>query len=181
MRISVIGCGYLGAVHAASMAELGHDVVGIDVDQRKVATLGQARAPFFEPGFEELLERTLATGRLKFSADMADAAGSQVHFVCVGTPQKRGVRRGPPLRAGRGRVPAGCAGARGPGGGQVDRAVGTAARLAVLVEEKVPGALLAWNPEFLREGFAVEDTLNGPAGVRAARGRARRDRPCAAG
>src|SRR3954469_973638 len=81
MKISVIGCGYLGAVHAASMAQLGHDVVGIDVDERKVAALSQARAPFFEPGFEELLERTLASGRLSFSADIAAAAGSQVHFV----------------------------------------------------------------------------------------------------
>ena len=160
MKISVIGCGYLGAVHAASMAELGHDVVGIDVDQRKVAALQDARAPFFEPGFEELLERTLATGRLRFSADMVDAAGSQVHFVCVGTPQKRGeyaadlhfvqdavesllgVLRPGDLVVGKSTVP-----------------VGTAARLAELVGEKVPEALLAWNPEFLREGFAVEDTL----------------------
>src|SRR4051812_40071244 len=90
MKISVIGCGYLGAVHAASMAELGHDVVGIDVDDRKVALLQQAKAPFYEPGFEDLLERTLSSGRLSFSADMAAAAGSLVHFVCVGTPQRRG-------------------------------------------------------------------------------------------
>src|SRR4051794_27025824 len=90
MRISVIGCGYLGAVHAASMAELGHEVVGIDVDRPKVEALSQARAPFYEPGFEELLGRALASGRLRFSTDVADAAGSVVHFVCVGTPQKRG-------------------------------------------------------------------------------------------
>src|SRR3954463_553703 len=90
MRISVIGCGYLGAVHAASMAELGHEVVGIDVDQKKIAALSQAKTPFYEPGFEELLTSTLATGRLRFSSDFADAAGSQIHFLCVGTPQKRG-------------------------------------------------------------------------------------------
>src|ERR687886_2605878 len=90
MRISVVGCGYLGAVHAASMAELGHEVVGIDVDEPKITALNQARAPFYEPGFEELLARTLATGRLRFSTDISDAAGSQVHFVCVGTPQKHG-------------------------------------------------------------------------------------------
>ena len=90
MRISVVGCGYLGAVHAASMAELGHEVVGIDVDERKVASLNEARAPFFEPGFEDLLARTLATGRLRFSDDVADAAGARVHFLCVGTPQRRG-------------------------------------------------------------------------------------------
>jgi UDPglucose 6-dehydrogenase len=161
MRISVIGCGYLGAVHAASMAEIGHDVVGIDVDEPKIESLGQARAPFYEPGFEDLLEKTLATGRLRFSTDMADAAGAQVHFVCVGTPQKRGeyaadlryveaatesllqVLQPGELVAGKSTVP-----------------VGTAARLAELVGKKVPGALLAWNPEFLREGFAVQDTLH---------------------
>ncbi|MGY1740242.1 MULTISPECIES: UDP-glucose dehydrogenase family protein [unclassified Blastococcus] len=161
MRISVIGCGYLGAVHAASMADLGHDVVGIDVDEPKIAALREARAPFYEPGFEELLQKTLATGRLQFSTDMADAAGAQVHFVCVGTPQKRGeyaadlryveaateslleVLQPGELVAGKSTVP-----------------VGTAARLAEMVGEKVPGALLAWNPEFLREGFAVQDTLH---------------------
>src|SRR3954465_11958732 len=90
MKISVIGCGYLGAVHAAAMAELGHEVVGVDVDPGKVEALSAARAPFFEPGFEELLARTLGTGRLRFSTDMAAAAGCAVHFVCVGTPQKRG-------------------------------------------------------------------------------------------
>src|SRR3954464_7131831 len=160
MKISVIGCGYLGAVHAASMAELGHEVVGIDVDQPKTEALSNAQAPFYEPGFEDLLERTLATGRLRFSTDFADAAGAQVHFLCVGTPQKHGeyaadlryvdaaakaligVLSEGELVVGKSTVP-----------------VGTAARLAQLVEDKVPGALLAWNPEFLREGFAVQDTL----------------------
>jgi UDPglucose 6-dehydrogenase len=161
VKISVIGCGYLGAVHAASMAELGHDVVGIDVDADKIASLSHGRAPFYEPGFEELLSRTLASGRLRFSADMADAAGAQVHFLCVGTPQKRSeyaadlryveaasealleVIAPGELVAGKSTVP-----------------VGTAARLSELVAGKVPGALLAWNPEFLREGFAVQDTLH---------------------
>src|SRR3712207_2723233 len=161
MKVSVVGCGYLGAVHAASMAELGHEVVGIDVDEPKIATLKQARAPFYEPGFEELLARTLATGRLRFSTDISDAAASQVHFVCVGTPQKRGAYAADmryveaavesllqviapgELVAGKSTVP-----------------VGTAGRLAELVGEKVPGAMLAWNPEFLREGFAVQDTLH---------------------
>ncbi|HYH34385.1 MAG TPA: UDP-glucose 6-dehydrogenase, partial [Nocardioides sp.] len=155
MRISVVGCGYLGAVHAASMAELGHEVVGIDVDLKKVAALSDARAPFYEPGFEELLARSLASGRLRFSSDFADAAGAQLHFVCVGTPQKRGeyaadlryveaateslidVLAPGQLVVGKSTVP-----------------VGTAARLAEMVVGKVPGALLAWNPEFLREGFA---------------------------
>ncbi len=161
MRISVIGCGYLGAVHAASMAELGHEVVGIDVDEAKISVLRDARAPFYEPGFEELLQRTLGTGRLTFTTDVSDATGAQVHFVCVGTPQKRGeyaadmryveaavesllqILQPGELVVGKSTVP-----------------VGTAARLAEMVGEKVPGALLAWNPEFLREGFAVQDTLH---------------------
>src|SRR4051812_379643 len=90
MRISVIGCGYLGAVHAASLVELGHEVVGIDVDERKVAALCDGRAPFYEPDFAELLGHSLASGRLSFSTDVADAAGARVHFICVGTPQKHG-------------------------------------------------------------------------------------------
>jgi UDPglucose 6-dehydrogenase len=161
MRISVIGCGYLGAVHAASMAELGHEVVGIDVDEPKIAALNQARAPFFEPGFEELLARTLATGRLRFSTDVSEAAGSQVHFVCVGTPQKRG-EYAADLRYVEAAVES-LLQVIAPGELVVGKStvpVGTAARLAELVTGKVPGAMLAWNPEFLREGFAVEDTLH---------------------
>src|SRR4051812_18306269 len=161
MRVSVLGCGYLGAVHAVTMAELGHDVVGIDVDHRKLDALSRAVPPFYEPGFEELLTRALSTGRLHFSADVTEAKGSRVHFVCVGTPQKRGeyaadlryvedatesllpVLAPGDLVAGKSTVP-----------------VGTAARLAARIDERVPGAMLAWNPEFLREGFAVHDTLH---------------------
>src|SRR3954449_6364714 len=90
MRLSVIGCGYLGAVHAASMAQLGHDVIGIDVDERKIEALRQGRAPFYEPGLPELLTEAGATGRLSFSTDIAAAAGADVHFICVGTPQVHG-------------------------------------------------------------------------------------------
>src|SRR5947209_10315993 len=90
MRVAVIGCGYLGAVHAAAMAELGHEVVGIDVDPEKVTALSNGKAPFYEPGFDELLGRMLAGGRLRFSTEIAEAAGSAVHFLCVGTPQKHG-------------------------------------------------------------------------------------------
>jgi UDPglucose 6-dehydrogenase len=161
VRISVIGCGYLGAVHAASMAEIGHEVVGIDVDAAKVSALSQARAPFYEPGFEELLGRSLASGRLRFSADVADAAGSQVHFVCVGTPQKRG-EYAADMRYVEAAVEA-VLGVLEPGQLVVGKStvpVGTAGRLAEVVAGKVPGALLAWNPEFLREGFAVQDTLH---------------------
>ncbi|RBY84545.1 UDP-glucose/GDP-mannose dehydrogenase family protein [Blastococcus sp. TF02A-30] len=161
MRISVVGCGYLGAVHAAAMAELGHEVVGVDVDERKVDGLSRRRPPFYEPGFDELLSRSLESGRLRFSTDVGEAAGAQVHFVCVGTPQRRGeyaadmryvdaaaeslleILEPGQLVVGKSTVP-----------------VGTAARLGEMVTGKVPGALLAWNPEFLREGFAVQDTLH---------------------
>ncbi|PPK97718.1 UDPglucose 6-dehydrogenase [Kineococcus xinjiangensis] len=160
MRVTVIGCGYLGAVHAACMAELGHDVVGIDVDAEKVASLQAAQAPFFEPGLPELLERTVASGRLRFSTDMADAAGSQIHFVCVGTPQKRG-EFAADLRFVDAAVTA-LLPHLGPGelvAGKSTVPVGTASRLAAMVAEAQPQALLAWNPEFLREGHAVVDTL----------------------
>jgi UDPglucose 6-dehydrogenase len=161
MKVSVVGCGYLGAVHAASMAELGHEVVGIDVDERKIAALDEARAPFYEPGFEDLLARTLGTGRLRFSTDIAAAAGAVVHFVCVGTPQKRG-EYAADLRFVEAATES-LLGVLAPGELVVGKStvpVGTAARLAELVGDKVPGALLAWNPEFLREGFAVADTLH---------------------
>ncbi|OMQ16705.1 UDP-glucose 6-dehydrogenase [Modestobacter sp. VKM Ac-2676] len=183
MKISVIGCGYLGAVHAASMAEIGHDVVGIDVDQPKIDALQQARAPFYEPGFEELLGRSLASGRLRFSTDMADAGDAVMHFVCVGTPQKRG-EYAADLRYVEAAVES-LLRALKPGdlvAGKSTVPVGTAARLAELVEGKVPGAMLAWNPEFLREGFAVQDTLHPdrlvyglPAGADGERARAMLD------
>ena len=89
MKLSVIGCGYLGAVHAAAMASIGHDVVGIDVDAEKVAQLSKGHPPFFEPGLEPLLTEAVASGRLRFSTDMADAEGSRVHFIGVGTPQRK--------------------------------------------------------------------------------------------
>lgn len=180
MRISVIGCGYLGAVHAASMAHLGHDVVGIDVDQRKIDLLSSGQAPFFEPGLPDVLASSIASGRLRFTTDFAAAADADVHFVAVGTPQVadgdaadmryvdaaftsllQHVKAGDVL-VGKSTVP-----------------VGTAARLAEQVESTVDGATLAWNPEFLREGFAVKDTITpdrlvygvpaGDSGERAAR------------
>ncbi|MCZ4300726.1 UDP-glucose dehydrogenase family protein [Microbacterium oxydans] len=158
MRMSVIGCGYLGAVHAAAMASLGHDVTGIDVDEEKIAALMAGKAPFFEPRLPEMLEEGLASGHLRFSSRMADAAGADVHFLAVGTPQIPGghaadlryvdaaidallphLRRGDVV-AGKSTVP-----------------VGTAGRLAPLIAAS--GATLVWNPEFLREGWAVHDTL----------------------
>jgi UDPglucose 6-dehydrogenase len=163
MRVSVIGCGYLGAVHAAGLAKLGHDVIGIDLDDRKIALLERGQAPFFEPGFAELLSESVGAGRLRFSTDMRDVAGCEVHFLCVGTPQRADGREadltavyaatrslaqaiggaGPCVVAGKSTVP-----------------VGTAAQVARQLAATSPDAVLVWNPEFLREGLAVADTLH---------------------
>ncbi|MEC5200180.1 UDPglucose 6-dehydrogenase [Arthrobacter sp. PL16] len=163
-RMSVIGTGYLGATHAICMATLGYDVVGVDVDENKVAALQSGRVPFFEPGLPELLRTALDSGRLRFTTDFADAAASaDVHFICVGTPQAKdspaadmqyvdaAVSRlaahldRPALIVGKSTVP-----------------IGTADRLTTLVQEIAPAGTavqLAWNPEFLREGYAIQDTL----------------------
>jgi UDPglucose 6-dehydrogenase len=159
--LSVIGCGYLGAVHAACMAKLGHDVVGIDVDANKVAALAEGRTPFFEPGFPELLAQSLATGRLTFTTDMSAAKGRQVHFVCVGTPQKASSYAADMTYVDS--ATEALAPYLAPGDLVVGKStvpVGTASRLTELVQSVQPDAMLAWNPEFLREGFAVQDTLN---------------------
>ncbi|MFI7588433.1 UDP-glucose dehydrogenase family protein [Spongisporangium articulatum] len=165
MRITVIGCGYLGAVHAACMADFGHQVVGIDVDERKVADLAAAKAPFFEPGLPELLTRAMETGRLRFTTDLAEAArpaGDEqptVHFVCVGTPQRKGE-----YAADTSYVDAAVTGLLPhlrPGDVVVGKStvpVGTAARLAEQIKAVQPDVPLIWNPEFLREGHAVDDT-----------------------
>ncbi|MFE2557272.1 UDP-glucose dehydrogenase family protein [Streptomyces sp. NPDC059352] len=164
MRLTVIGTGYLGAVHAACMADSGHEVLGVDVDARKIARLAQGSAPFFEPGLQEMLTRNVESGRLRFTTSLREAAEfGQVHFVCVGTPQKENSQaadlrfvdavveglapylRRPSLIVGKSTVPA-----------------GTTARLTVRVDALAPEGVdveVAWNPEFLREGHAVEDTL----------------------
>ncbi|WP_439591347.1 UDP-glucose dehydrogenase family protein [Microbacterium sp.] len=160
MRISVIGCGYLGAVHAAAMASLGHEVVGIDVDEAKIEALRAGIAPFHEPGLPELLTEAGATGRLRFSSDIAAAAEATVHFIAVGTPQVRGSNA-----ADLTYVDAALADLLphlAPGDVVVGKStvpVGTAARMQDVLAEGAPGAILAWNPEFLREGFAVKDSL----------------------
>lgn len=159
MKISVIGCGYLGAVHAAAMASLGHEVTGVDVDTEKVEALTSGRPPFYEPGLSELLVKAQERGELEFTTDISRAADATVHFVCVGTPQKPGEFAAdvtyvdaaveslhPHLTAtsvvvGKSTVP-----------------VGTAERLAGIISDT--GAAMMWNPEFLREGHAVEDTLH---------------------
>ena len=160
MKISVIGCGYLGAVHAACMAELGHEVIGVDVDQAKIDALQAAQAPFFEPGLPELLKSANASGRLRFTTDMSEVADAAVHFIAVGTPQKKGEYAADLTyvdAAVTGLLPHLRDGALVVGKSTVP--VGTAARLAALVATADADASLAWNPEFLREGFAVKDTL----------------------
>ncbi len=164
MQLSVIGCGYLGAVHAACMADLGHEVVGIETDPAKVELLSAGRPPFHEPGFGEVLSRALASGRLRFTTDIAEAAAAQVHFICVGTPQSAGSDAADLTyvdSAVAGLLP--LVGAGHPDGpvvvvGKSTVPVGTAERLDALLEPT--GATLLWNPEFLREGFAIEDTVS---------------------
>ena len=156
MKLSVIGCGYLGAVHAASMAELGHDVTGIDVDPERIASLSRGVAPFHEPGFNDLLGANQQ--KLTFSTDMSAANGSRVHFLAVGTPQSSdgSVDMTYVNQAVSDLLPH-----LSPGDLVVGKStvpVGTAERLLTMVEPT--GAHLMWNPEFLREGFAVEDTLS---------------------
>jgi UDPglucose 6-dehydrogenase len=159
MRMSVVGTGYLGATHAACMAELGHDVVGIDTDPAKVAALSSGTVPFWEPGLDEVLQRALESGRLRFSTDASEAAGARVHFVCVGTPQQADSPAAD-LSQVHGAVDALLPfldeGALLVGKSTVP--VGTAAGIAERVT--ATGARVAWNPEFLREGHAVEDTLH---------------------
>lgn len=164
MKITVIGCGYLGATHAACMAELGFDVLGVESDPAKLESLRRGEVPFFEPGLPELLSKQVESGRLRFTSSMEEAAAfGDVHFLCVGTPQRadglgadltyvdgaidelaRHLDR-PTLVVGKSTVP-----------------VGTAQRLQDKLVAQSPageGVELAWNPEFLREGFAVQDTL----------------------
>jgi len=164
MRITVIGCGYLGATHAACMAELGHEVLGVEIDEAKRKTLENGGIPFHEPGLPDLLAKHVDSGQLRFTDSFEEAAEfGDIHFICVGTPQsKRGLGADlsyvygaaeslaphlnrPTLVVGKSTVP-----------------VGTAATLAAKIEALAPvgaEAKVAWNPEFLREGYAVKDTL----------------------
>ncbi len=174
VRISVIGCGYLGAVHAATLASMGHAVVGIDVDAAKVDHLSRGLAPFFEPGLDELLRDGQATGRLTFSTDFADAARAQVHFLCVGTPQSKtsdGADLTFLVTATKALLPHLARGAVVVGKSTVP--VGTVDMLRGIMARRAD-VLLGWNPEFLRQGTAVKDSLvpdrlvYGVAGGRAA-------------
>ncbi len=167
-RLTVLGTGYLGATHAVCMASLGFEVLGLDVDETKVKALSDGTVPFFEPGLPELLQEQLASGRLRFTTSWEEVgAFGDVHFLCVGTPQKAGEMAAdlqyvdaaftsllPHLREGAMVV------------GKSTVPAGTAERLAGLLDAGLAdgtvaaGAELAWNPEFLREGFAVKDTLH---------------------
>ncbi len=164
MRLTVIGCGHLGATHAAGMAELGHDVIGVDVDAAKVATLRTGRAWFQERGLDELLTRHTTTGRLRFTTDFAEAAAfGDVHFLGVGTPGLPG-RDAYDLSQVYGAIRSLAPHLRRPCliVGKSTVSVGTTDEVAKLVRELAPAGTaveVAWNPEFLREGFAVEDTL----------------------
>ncbi|MGV0331585.1 UDP-glucose dehydrogenase family protein [Corynebacterium macginleyi] len=164
MRMTVIGTGYLGATHAACMAELGHEVLGVDVDEDKISVLQSGKVPFFEPGLPDVLERNIGAGHLGFSTNYDEAARfANVHFLGVGTPQRRGSYaadltyvkavitdlvpklRGEHVILGKSTVP-----------------VGTAAELQELADRLAPEGTrveIAWNPEFLREGYAVRDTI----------------------
>jgi UDPglucose 6-dehydrogenase len=163
LRLSVIGTGYLGATHAACMAELGFEVIGLDVDPAKIEVLRSGQVPFYEPGLDPVLLRNIEAGRLSFTTSFEEvAAFADVHFICVGTPQSAGAQKAdmsqvfgsvdsliPHLRPGALVV------------GKSTVPVGTAAELeAKLTKMAAEGVELAWNPEFLREGFAVEDTLH---------------------
>ena len=164
MRMTVIGTGYLGATHAACMAELGHEVLGIDVDERKIEALQQGKVPFYEPGLPEVLERNIANRRLAFTTNYEEAAQfANVHFIGVGTPQQRGSYaadttyveaaidslvphlEGEHLILGKSTVPVGTAAA-------LQERANNLAKPGTTVE-------IAWNPEFLREGYAVKDTI----------------------
>jgi len=160
LTLSVVGCGYLGATHAACMSSLGFTVVGVDSDPEKVALLQSGKLPFYEPGLDTLLEQEMKTGRLTFTTDFSAVKDADVHFVCVGTPQsKDGLAAdltyvksavaaiAPHLKDGSLVV------------GKSTVPVGTAQALRAELTKIAPHADLAWNPEFLREGFAVEDTL----------------------
>lgn len=157
LKISVIGTGYLGATHAACMAELGLDVVGIDTDDKKIAALSVGELPFYEPDLPELLQKHIKGGKLKFTTNFNEIADCDVHFICVGTPQMKDG-----LAADLSYVKsafAAVAKVAKPGSLLVGKStvpVGTAQALAATLPANLE---LAWNPEFLREGFAVEDTL----------------------
>ncbi|MEJ6574108.1 MAG: UDP-glucose/GDP-mannose dehydrogenase family protein [Actinomycetes bacterium] len=161
LKVSVIGTGYLGATHAACMSSLGFEVIGVDVDSTKIELLAAGKVPFYEPGLEDLLQKEIASGRLTFTTDFKAIADADVHFICVGTPQLEDSLAADLqyVDSALDAVAPNCK----PGSLVVGKStvpVGTAARLRERLLKINPQVDLAWNPEFLREGFAVEDTLH---------------------
>ena len=160
LKLSVIGTGYLGATHAACMASLGFEVIGFDTEASKIDLLSKGKVPFYEPELEELLSDQIKSGRLTFTNNVADLADADVHFICVGTPQIKNGNAADLTYVNS--ALESIAKHVKPGGLVVGKStvpVGTATKLRNRLLELNPKADLAWNPEFLREGFAVEDTL----------------------
>ena len=160
LKLSVIGTGYLGATHAACMASLGFEVIGFDTEASKIDLLSKGKVPFYEPELEELLSEQIKSGRLTFTNNVADLADADVHFICVGTPQIKNGNAADLTYVNS--ALESIAKYVKPGGLVVGKStvpVGTATKLRDRLLELNPKADLAWNPEFLREGFAVEDTL----------------------
>ena len=160
LKLSVIGTGYLGATHAACMASLGFEVIGFDTEASKIDLLSKGKVPFYEPELEELLSEQIKSGRLTFTNNIADLAEADVHFICVGTPQVKNGNAADLTYVNS--ALESIAKFVKPGGLVVGKStvpVGTATKLRNRLLELNPKADLAWNPEFLREGFAVEDTL----------------------
>jgi UDPglucose 6-dehydrogenase len=163
-RLTFLGTGYLGATYAICFAELGYEVLGFDVDQPKIAKLAAGEVPIHEPGLDEILRRNIASGRLRFTTDYREVAEfGDVHFICVGTPQRHdgmgadltyvenAVTSLAPLLARKALIV-----------GKSTVPVGTAEWVEQLVSKHAPadaGIEVAWSPEFLQEGFAVEDVL----------------------
>ena len=160
LKLSVIGTGYLGATHAACMASLGFEVIGFDTESSKIDLLSKGKVPFYEPDLEELLAEQIKAKRLTFTNKVEDLSDADVHFICVGTPQVKNGNAADLTYVNS--ALESIAKHVKPGGLVVGKStvpVGTATKLRNRLLELNPKADLAWNPEFLREGFAVEDTL----------------------
>ncbi|GID92830.1 UDP-glucose 6-dehydrogenase [Amorphoplanes digitatis] len=163
-RLTFLGTGYLGATYAVCFAELGYEVLGFDVDAAKIATLAGGVVPFFEPGLDEMLQRNLAAGRLRFTTSYQETADfGDIHFICVGTPQRAG-GMGADLSHVESAVTGLAAHLRRKAliVGKSTVPVGTAEWVERLVDKHADAALgveVAWSPEFLQEGFAVQDVL----------------------
>jgi UDPglucose 6-dehydrogenase len=161
MKIGVVGTGYVGLVAAACFAENGNSVIGVDIDEAKIKALLSGRIPIYEPGLAEIVVQNVAEGRLRFTTDIASAVqASEVIFIAVGTPQDddgsadlrfvikvaeqiADAMNGPKIVVNKSTVPVGTA-------SKVEAAITARTRHAVSVVS---------NPEFLKEGAAVDDFL----------------------